>query len=191
MARIRVSSTLFALCSVLGCASGPGVGAGVSGPFTERHAQLFDDSVDMVENPQDLSGRWREDWERELDERTSDADLIARGRVATLRTDQDLQQRVTFHLVIAIDEVLDGEHSGRELSVRVQEGAPGYASVQSHRERILDRPFVVFVRWAEDGAGGVEPRFHLSPPSAHLDRRLVTLLADKRPSTVRVIERTN
>lgn len=187
----RVLAVAMVLWACSSCASDPGAAARVTAPFTERDAQLFDDSVDMVETPEELSGAWQEDWEKELDERFADSNVIARGRLITLRTDQDLEQRTTFHLVVAVEEVLEGRLDGEELSLRVAQGAVGYANVERYREQMLNKPFVVFVRWYEDASGEVAAHFHLSTPSKHLAQRLDKLLADKRPSTVRIIERTN
>jgi len=188
---MRFLTVAIVLWACSACASDPGAGARVAGPFTERHAQLFDDSVDMVENPQDLSGAWLDDWEKELDERFAESNVIAKGRVITLRTDQDLEQRTTFHIVVKVDEVLEGKHGGEELNLRVAQGEPGYANVERYREQMLNKPFVAFVRWYKDASGVAGEHFHLSTPSKHLLQRLDRLLANKRPSTVRIIERTN
>jgi hypothetical protein len=177
---------------LVGCgASDPGGTARVSAPFTERHGQLFDDSVDMVENPQDLSGAWLEDWEKDLDERFAASDVIVRGRLVTLRTDQDLEQRTTFHLVLDVEEVLQGKLAGDEVSLRVAQDAAGYANVERYRDQMLDRPFLAFLRYYAGEAGAVEAHFHLSTPSKHLEQRLERLIAKSRPSTVRIIEHTN
>lgn len=162
-------------------------GAAEAAEFTPRHAALFDDGADLIENPEGLQGRWRSDWEADLDERLAEADWVATGKVATIHVEVDPENRATYHLVFKIDRTLKGEPPGGELSLGSREGAAGYASLQQHRSHLLNRGFVAFVRYVND-AGTRVPHFHLMPPSGAILRAVERHDAKRDPHRVKIIE---
>jgi hypothetical protein len=159
------------------------------GEFTAEHGALYDDGVDLIEDPDSLAGRWRSDWEVELDRRIADGDLVALGKVTTLREEIDPEGRATYHLLFRVDRVYRGKARGQEISLAAREGAGGYASVRQNREHVIDRPLIAFVRYAVNPTTGeVSPHFHLMPPSNAVSRGLQRHDAKMNPHRVKVIE---
>jgi hypothetical protein len=159
------------------------------GEFTAQHVALYDDGVDLIEDPDALQGRWRSDWEVELDQRIEDADAVVQGKVTTLREEINPEGRATYHLLFRIDRTLHGSPRGKEISLAAREGAPGYASVEQHRTHVIERELVAFVRYAVNPTTGeVAPHFHLMPPSPALTRGLQRHDAKENPHRVKIIE---
>jgi hypothetical protein len=158
-------------------------------PLTEEQAVLFDDGVDLIEDPAALEGRWYEDWQQELERRLAEADEVALGKVQTVRADVDLSRRTSYRVVFTVEHAFKGD-PGNELTLSVRDSALGYASVERNRERLLQRTFVAFIKRAgsDDGLAVEVPHFHLTPPSAPLDKRLERFEADQRPNTIKIIE---
>jgi len=152
-------------------------------PLTAEEEQLFEDGVDFVGDPETLEGRWRQDWSRELDQRVRRSDVVARVTVETLRTDTDLDRRVTYRLVVASEETYIGTFP-RDLTLSSMEGDSGYGTLAGNDRRILDQDFVLFLKWA-GAEGEVVPRWHHSPASEQVVTRTEWLLdrrrADERP----------
>lgn len=158
------------LCATLSW--GAGCSKGTTGPSTTaaqlsaEHAQLFEQGVDFIAKLDGLDGRWREDWERDLQRRVEAADLVAEVVVRTLRTDTDPEQRVTHRIVVHVDRVIRGQEPSSELELAVREGALGFASVDQAVRRLPEQRFVAFVKWARgEEAFEPVPYFHLSPAS--------------------------
>lgn len=153
-------------------------------PFTAEHEPLFENGVDMVTEPDTLGGSWLETWEHELDRRITFSDLVALVTISTLRTDTDLDRRDTYRLVARPDRVFLGEEAlGDEeeaLVLSVREGEGGYGTVQTNERRLLDAQFFAFVKWERDEAGALRPRWHLSPATDTVARRVRDLLARRR-----------
>ena len=180
----------------IGAASVIGLAAGCGGrqdrvqtgsEFTEREIALFEDGIDLIDDPKGLEGRWREDWDNDLNDRIASSDVIAYGTVTTLRTDVDLDHRTSYRLVFALEQTLKGEPQQAEFSLLSRGGAPGFATVDRDRERILNRKLVVFLKYA----AGAPPvlHFHLSPPSDIVLSRVQSYQERESPR-IRVIEHT-
>jgi hypothetical protein len=166
----------------------------VTSEFGVREAQLFEDGVDLIEDPSGLEGQWRDDWENDLNERISKSDLIASGTVTTLRTDVDLEKRTSYRVVFAVEHVFKGEKTAPELTLVSIAGAGGYASIERDREHMLNQKLVAFVKYAEapQGSGAeVISHFHLSPPSDVVLARIREFDARKHPNRVIVVEHKN
>ena len=170
--------TLVALAMAGGGSSGPAVR--VTSPFTAEHAAVFDDGADFVARPDALDGDWREDWDRDLQKRVGFSDAIGVVTVTTLRTDTDLDRRTTYRLICHVDRMLYGESPGEEFELVVREGSDGYASVDGNDRRILQKTFVLFMKWYQPPAGQVAVHWHLSPAS----QQILT-------ATNRMVERRN
>jgi hypothetical protein len=144
---------------VLFACSGAKPAAKVAPPLTEEQSKSFEDGVDFVASLEGIEGRWRDDWDKDLEVRVTSSDIIALVTVRTLRTDTDPEQRVTHRLLARVDRELVGDAKGElELSVRADE--PGFHSVHSNLARLSDKQFVAYVRRSPEGL-----RWHLSPAS--------------------------
>lgn len=162
--------------------------ARVSSPFTAEDAEIFDDGIDFVAAPAGLEGAWHEDWREDLERRVGMADLIAIITVDTIRTDVDLERRETVRLLASVDDELVGEAPGDELQLITREGQPGFGTVQGNDRRILNQPFVAYVKWYTDSAGEVRPHWHLAPATAQVveeTRSLVETLRTAPENRVR------
>lgn len=159
-------------------------------PLTVAQAQAFDDGVDFVASLEGLEGRWRDDWDRDLQTRVGDAESIALVTVRTLRTDTDPQQQVTYRLVAQVDRELVGK-LGRELELAVRADELGFTSVQENIARITDRQYVAYVITGPNG-----PSWHLSPASSEVVTETESKITQldrgvKQNPGERVIVRTN
>jgi len=155
----------------------------VSSPFTDEHAKLFGDSLDFVADVNALEGRFREEWQAEMDRRMELSDLVARVTVATVRTSQE-RDRTTLQLDLTVTEVLHGASPGASLSVSVREGEPGYPSVKSNETSMPNADFLLFVKWYVGDTRRVVPHWHLAPDT-EVVRALVTSRVElmNRPAT--------
>jgi hypothetical protein len=186
---IRNAFACVLLCTALCALACGGSGKRVTQPgeFTTEHALLFDDGVDLIENPDALQGRWLSDWQRELDLRLVDADAVASGQVTTVREEIDPEQRASYHLLFQVRKKFKGKLRD-EVSLATREGASGYASVKQHRDNVIGRDLVVFVRYAVAADGAVTPHFHMMPQSPAVTRGLQRHEARQNPHRIQVIE---
>ena len=160
----------------------------VTTPFTAEHALVFDDGADFVARPDALDGDWREDWDRDMQRRVGFSDLICVVTVNTLRTDTDLDHNTTYRLIASVDRTLFGESPGEEQVLVVREGSDGYASIDGNDRRILNKTFVLFLKWYQPPSGGIASHWHLSPASQQIltatnrviERRRVAQNPDER-----------
>jgi hypothetical protein len=185
--RIRFSWLALALCWAA-CGSQTAQGPRVRSEFTVDDAVLFEDGVDLIEDPEQLVGQWKVDWDRDLDRRVAQSDLVALGTVTTLHADVDLEHRTTYQIVFRIERTLEGERPPSEIILVSRQGAGGYASVTEHRDHLLERKLAVFVKYAPGEAGAVVGHFHLSAPSKVVLQRMEQYEAQKHPASVRIIE---
>lgn len=160
-----------------------------SSPFVETDSALFEDGVDMVGYPAGLSGRWADDWARELQNRVRRSDVIALLSVTTLRTDVSPENRSTQWLVAEVGDVLKGEYEG-ELGLASSEDDRGYASVERERVGLMRKPLIVFAKWVNDDTGAVRPRWHLARATDDIIEGVHAQLTRDReaPKTVKTVE---
>ncbi len=141
-------------------------------PLSASEAALFDNGLDWVADPTQLSGRWREDWEGALKARTATADAVLVVEVTTVRTDLDPEQRRTYRLQADVRDTLFGSMPDDTLLLAVREGDEGFGTLHGRERRVLSRRFVLFLRRvpAESGTGA-SWRWHLlSAAPAVLER---------------------
>jgi hypothetical protein len=160
-------------------------------PLTPEQAKAFDRGIDFVATLEGLEGRWRDDWDKDLQTRVGMAELIATVTIKTLRTDTDPGQRVTYRLVAHVDRELVGHEGDKEVELPVRQDEPGYSSVHDNITRIADKQYVAYVRSSADG-----PIWHLSPASPEVlteTESQITQLnrVPKKDSGERVIVHTN
>jgi hypothetical protein len=158
-------------------------GPTVSSPFEPRDAQLFDDGMDLMEDPDSLHGQWRADWEGELTERIERSDAVVEGTVVAVHADSDPDKRTSYRVVLNVERVHRGEVDGKETSLVAREGALGYRSIAGNPERMLRRQFVAFIKYAEAPVRPIA-HFHLTPPSIALRRGFE---AGNKQKTVHVV----
>ena len=138
--------------------------------------------MDLVADPGQLSGRWREDWDRELQERVGRADLVLLFRVETVRTDIDPDRRRTHRLEGEVVRTLFGAwpEGDRDLTLRVADTEPGFGTIEGREQQVMGTTFVAFLRLVPTDAGGVQPRWHLSPATASVLGQTKALLEQRR-----------
>lgn len=187
---LLVTSLAFAIATALeGCASATGV-SGLhkpSSPFMEADKLLFENGVDMIGEPDGLSGRWAEDWSNELRDRVERSDLIAVLTVNTLRTEVSPDQRSTHWLVAEVGDVLKGQYQG-ELGLAATQDAIGFDTVERERTNILHKPMVVFAKWVADDVGVVRAHWHLAPATKNIVSAVRMSLAGAEPTKTEFIE---
>jgi len=171
--RSTAALTLAAAC-LLGCGAAAAPTLRVSGPLTEEHAHAFENGADFIDNPSLLEGSWLRTWQEDLDRRVSLADAVAVVTVSTLRHDVDLEQRETYRVIAHVDDALHGSPP-EEVSLVVRQSEEGFSSVEGNEQRILDHRFVAFIKWAQE-RGQIVPRWHLSPLSDGVARRVRSLV---------------
>jgi hypothetical protein len=188
MLRTSALPCLFVLCTLSCGGTGANQPPRATAPLSAEDAELFNDGIDMLDKPEMLQDTWRQQWAEDTQRLADRAQLVARGEVTTLRTEQDPDMRTTVDVVLHVKEVLLGDHSGGDLVLRSRAGAVGFGSVQEHRQRVLRADMVAFVRYALEGGQQVM-HFQLVRPSGPVlnavDKRL-----GKEPHRVKIIEHT-
>jgi len=164
---LRTALLLLSLALSLGC-SGTTAAAGahtVTGPFTPELATFFDDSVDYVENVEELGGRVASDWRRQIDGCARGADIIAVVRVETVTSGSESTTSGSFRLTtIATRDPIKGSlPADRRTDLITSQGEVGYNTVRAGSSRIQARDWLMFVRWYDDTDGQVRPHWHLTP----------------------------
>lgn len=180
----RASAAIFgavlAVSSVMGC-GGTNAAMVVTGPFTAEHQTAFENGLDLVDNPTSLEGAWLRDWEEDIDRRVSLSDVVAIVRVTTLRVDVDLDRRETYRLIAHVERQRHGELPG-EVTLVSRQADPGYPTIRTNSERVLNQPFVLFLKWAEED-GQIIARWHLSPAADRVIRRVNSLVEQRHTPT--------
>lgn len=176
----NASLSLLAPVLVIAACGGPQeTVAVVSSPFTSEHEAIFEDGIDLVRDPRVLEGQWLSSWEDELARRVGFADVVALVTIQTLRTDLDLERRRTYRLITHVDRVYLGERVGEEIVLTVREGEGGFGTVETNEGQLLDRQYIVFLKWAEDAEGVVRARWHLSPATDQVATRVRSALQQR------------
>jgi len=168
------------------CASGPKVHT--TSPFTETDAEAFAGSVDFVGNPRSLQGRWQDAYAAELERRVERLDLLAVVQIHTLRNDLDPERRSKYRLLARVERTLfeSDDFDVDELELAVRDGEAGYPTVADNQARILDQPFLAFVKFAPGDSPGAAPvpRWHLSPLTEPVLERVRPLLQERDPGAL-------
>lgn len=166
------------LCALLGaltaCGGTTTNQALVTGPFTDEHAAVFDNSVDYIGNPGILEDNWLDQWETELRERVRLADAVALVRITTLREDFDLDRHQTYRLVGRVEDRAYGAIPD-EVTLVVRQTDAGFGTVDGNTNRILEVQFLAFVKWVDED-GRIGARWHLSPAADTVIGRVNSLV---------------
>ena len=190
MSSLRLIFSLACVLALLtGCASAGGVSSPQrpSSPFMEADKLLFEDGVDMLGEPDGLSGRWAEDWSSELHDRVERSDLIAILTINTLRTEVSPEQRETHWFAADVGDVLKGQYSG-ELGLAAREDSIGFESVEREQQNMLHKSMVVFANWVADEAGVVSAHWHLAPATKSIVNAVRLTLNGAEPTKTTIIE---
>ena len=166
-AKAPVVAALLASCLVAGGLVACGGAAKKKTNYVEatpEQLRVFEHGVDFVAALEGIEGRWRDDWDRELQERIGAADFIGTVLIETLLTETDPEQVVTHRLVGRVTRTIMGE-ADKTLELRVREGELGFPTVHDNVTRIQAREFLAYVKWYRDDAGERAAHFHLSPAS--------------------------
>jgi hypothetical protein len=174
---LLATSVSYAACG----ASAPRI---VVTPMTAAQEVVFDNGVDYIDDPTLLEGPWLETWEQEIDARVAGSDVVAYVRITTMRTDIDLERRETHRLVAHIDSLRHGTVESEDIELVAREGEVGFPTVDGNDRRILNQRFAAFVRWTQsDPEAPIVPRWHLSPASERIVRRVNSLVEARRAPT--------
>jgi hypothetical protein len=138
-----------------------------TGPLTLEEARAFDHGVDFVAALGGLEGRWRTDYDADLDLRVGTSDFVAIMAVDTVHSDTDPEQRVNHRLVGPVKRVIFGENL-KELQLVSRDTDEGYDSVSENLVRIQKQDFVVYGKWYAGESGHREAHFHLSPATEEI-----------------------
>lgn len=174
----RVSVFLLFGAACFGCGGG-----GASTPdgtlFTPEQDGIFGSGVDFVADPSAMEGTWSETWNSELDARVRDADVIALVPVTTFRTSTTPRGDRSYHVGGSPTRFLKGTLPKGELSLRSADGDAGFGAVRGNDTRIIDKTYVMFLKWRTDPTknnGKPEIRWHASLAHARLVARVKELL---------------
>ncbi len=187
-ASLRSVTLTFTLAASLGAVSIAGCGGAEvevarPGPFTAEDAQVFDDGVDFVADPEALEGRWRRDWADELDARITRANIVAVVSMRSVSQDSDLDRRMSYRLNVQRERGMLGQMP-EEVLFRTSEGDTGFGTVDGNQDRLLQGEFIAFIKWAsEEGRDDPVAKWHLSPNSDQVLRRVEYLLQRRRGAT--------
>jgi hypothetical protein len=165
---VRTAFLLVSLALSLGCSGSTAAAGGnrtVSGPFTTELGTFYDDSVDYVENVEELGGRVASDWRRQIDGCARGADIIAVVRVETVTSGSESTTSGSYRLTtIATRDPFKGSlPPDRRIDLVTSQGEVGYNTVRAGSSRIQARDWLMFVRWYDDTDGQVRPHWHLTP----------------------------
>lgn len=170
-------------CSSTNTASGTRVVA----PFTPELARVFDDTVDHVENVEEIGGRVASDWRHQIEELARNADFVGVVRVETVTAGTDSSASQSFRLtVMVVGNPFRGElPRDRRMDLRVDEGEAGYHTVRASANRLQTREWIAFVRWSHDEEGYDRPHWHLTPHNAPTLQRVQDIIGYTDPNAPR------
>ena len=152
------------LCGPLLAACGGGAQTINYTPSTPEQLRVFDHGVDFVAALEGLEGRWRQDWDRDLQERVGGADYIGVVRIETLLSETDPEQVVTHRLVGRVQRTILGD-ADKTVELRVREDEVGFPTIHDNVSRIQAKEFLLFAKWFADDNGQRAAHFHMAPAS--------------------------
>ncbi len=168
MKRLRGAIAIAVSFGVFGCGGGFATGR----PWNaEAEASVFDDGVDLVDDPAKLSGEWETAAQMALQHRASSADMTAIVDISSIQTTKDVDGTEARRISVDLVELLYGATPEKTITFESAATALGNSLIVRHEQR-LDGAFIVFVRWFDRPDGTVGSHFHFSP-SSPADQALV------------------
>jgi hypothetical protein len=158
-----VRAAVIVVLSLAASACGGGFVAGRAWD-AEAEATIFDDGVDLVDDPAKLSGEFEDGARRALEIRAATADLTALVEVTSIQTTKDVDGTEARRIGAELTEILYGKAPDPSIAFESAATALGNQLITRH-ERRLAGPFVIFVRWFDRPDGSLGSHFHLSPSS--------------------------
>ena len=155
---------LFAIAAAV-AAAGCGGEFKVGRPWdAAAEASVFDDGIDLVDDPAKLSDQWAFRARDDMRARASLADLVAVVTVSSVQTAKDVDGAEVRRIDARIDDILYGRAPDKTLALLSPASSLGHALIVRHEGRITGS-FVVFLRWFDLPDGATGHHFHLSPSS--------------------------
>jgi hypothetical protein len=182
---------LFFVAVLLTACGGPSTTtpARPSSPFTATDLKLFDDGVDLVQDPDGLGGKWADDWNFDMRDRVARSDLIALVTVNTLLTDTDPEGHVAHRLVVGVEKSMKGMPPAEEINLSSPDSAVGFPTVDTNKGRLLHMRLLVLLKWVEEPDGSVSSHFHLVAPADTILSRVQAHIERDAPQDREIIER--
>jgi hypothetical protein len=150
--------------AAIGCGGGFAVGR----PWDAAgEATVFDDGIDMVDDPAKLSGEWAFRARQDLDARSNLADMIAVVNIVSIQTMKDVDGTEARRVDTRIVRILYGATPDKALVLKSSATSLGNALITRYEGR-LSGDFVVFLRWFEQKDGTIGHHFHFSPSSPQI-----------------------
>lgn len=156
-------------------------------PMTPDAELAFENGIDFLGDPGLLEGNWLEQWDRDLRARSELSDAVLLVRVRAVHENEDLARDRSYRLSVHVETVRFGTGIEDDLTFVARSNEPGYASVHDNESRLLAEQFVAFLRWVETPEGEIVPRWHLSPGSPGVMRRVNQILNDRRHTRPRTV----
>lgn len=180
-----------ALTSLFVACGGTPAARHVVTPMTPDAEVAFDNGMDFLGDPTLLEGNWLEEWDRDLRTRSELSDAVLLVRVRALHENEDLDRNRSYRLSVHVETVRFGTGVPDDLTFVARAHEAGYATVHENESRLLDEQFVAFVRWTETPEGEIVPRWHLSPGSPGVMRRVNEILNGRRHTRPRSVTVTD
>lgn len=160
---------LIAALTMMCLATCGGGGYSVGDRWDERETRFFDDGIDLIEDPNSVTGIFGFHQKDVLEGRIQLSDFIAVVNVHTVRTSTTVDRLDIKHIDVTIEKKLYGNRPEKRISLRSEPATRGYALIQRH-EASLSGHFILFSRWFEERSKStVDPEiayhFHLTPAS--------------------------
>ena len=174
----RCCAIAIAAVSVVMIGCGGGFAAGR--PWdAANEATVFDDGIDVIDDPAKLSGEWAFRARRDLESRSNLADMVAVVTIISVQTMKDVDGVEAHRVDALLKKALYGSSPTKNLVLKSSASALGNALIMRHEGR-LTGSYLVFLRWFEQEDGSLGHHFHLSPSSPaimekvqkHVDERL-------------------
>ncbi len=167
---------------VAGCPDKPADAPSRPLPAYSGHAtELFDDAVEPAAVGLDVDRSFAPRSDALLRERAQVSDAVLRVRVATVTTKQE-ETGATFTIGLRPVEKLHGDHPppGETFNVRIDKSSASQGIMKSFGARLVNRPFIAFVRLFVRPDGDSELHFHLSPDSKEMVSAVVDAISLQR-----------
>jgi hypothetical protein len=140
-------------------------------------AQFFDDSIDIIDDYNNLSGQWAFDAKEEFNGRSNLADIIAIVNITSIQTSQDNSGKEEKRIEMEVTQLIYGTLESNNIVLATNAESKSYTLIMRY-EKNLKGEHLLFLRRFKTTEGFGE-HFHISPASDNL-KKLVLDLVEKR-----------